>query len=99
MFPEPIAIDEEVLECRARFERPMQLVQIVLDGARRMLQAVIEQEVEQFLEAHSGRSLAGTRTAPVLFRLLPVIILNAALQKWGIAAGHHDLLSGRELRH
>ncbi len=53
--PESGEIDQEVLEFRAQFEGRSTLDEIVRNGASQMLQAAIEQEVQDFLAAHSDR--------------------------------------------
>jgi transposase-like protein len=47
--------DPEVLAFRANFELRSPLDQIVLEGARRMLQTAINAEVDDFIAAHAGR--------------------------------------------
>jgi len=49
------ADDSEVLQFRAQFEQRSPLDQIVRDGAQKMLQAAIENEVDVFVAAHDGR--------------------------------------------
>lgn len=55
--PEPEAeqLDPDVVEFRKQFEQRSPLDQIVREGAQRMLQAAIDCEVEQFLQAHEER--------------------------------------------
>lgn len=48
-------LDPEVLAFRANFESRSPLDEIVREGARRMLQAAIDTEVEDFLAIHSHR--------------------------------------------
>lgn len=48
-------VDSEVLAFRQEFESRSPLDAIVQEGARRMLQAAIDAEVESFLEAHQDR--------------------------------------------
>jgi putative transposase len=49
------AVDAEVLEFRANFEACSPLDELVRTGARRMLQAAIDAEVEDFLAQHADR--------------------------------------------
>ena len=49
------AVDAEVLEFRANFEACSPLDEIVREGARRMLQAAIDAEVDEFIAAHADR--------------------------------------------
>jgi putative transposase len=53
--PEAEVLDSEVVEFRAQFDEGSPLDEIVRGGARKMLQAAIEEEVEEFLSAHSDR--------------------------------------------
>ena len=48
-------LDPEVLAFRANFESRSPLDEIIREGARRMLQAAIETEVEDFISTHSQR--------------------------------------------
>ena len=48
-------IDPEVCEFRAQFESRSPLDELVREGARRMLQAAIDTEVDDFLAQHSDR--------------------------------------------
>jgi putative transposase len=49
------ALDSEVLAFRANFEARSPLDEIIREGARRMLQAAINAEVEEFIATHSNR--------------------------------------------
>ena len=51
--PAPEAMDAEVLEFRAQFDKRSPLDEIVQRGARAMLQAAIESEVDQFIADHN----------------------------------------------
>lgn len=53
--PEASAVDPEVIRFRSHFEERSSLDQIVRDGAQRMLQSAIEEEVNEFLLAHDNR--------------------------------------------
>lgn len=48
--------DAEVLEFRENFDGRSPLDQLVREGARRMLQAAIDAEVDEFLAQHAGRT-------------------------------------------
>ena len=48
-------LDAEVLQFRAGFESRSPLDEIVREGARRMLQAAIDVEVDDFIASHSDR--------------------------------------------
>ena len=48
-------LDPEVLAFRASFEAASPLDEIIQEGARRMLQAAIEAEVDEFIAAHAVR--------------------------------------------
>lgn len=48
-------LDPEVLAFRANFESRSPLDELVREGARRMLQAAIDAEVDEFIAAHSQR--------------------------------------------
>ena len=48
-------LDHEVVEFRANFEASSPLDELVREGARRMLQAAIDAEVEEFITAHADR--------------------------------------------
>ena len=47
--------DPEVVNFRANFESRSPLDELIREGARRMLQAAIDAEVDDFLAKHSGR--------------------------------------------
>ena len=47
--------DPEVVKFRANFESRSPLDELIREGARRMLQAAIDAEVDDFLAEHSGR--------------------------------------------
>ena len=47
--------DPEVVKFRANFESRSPLDELIREGARRMLQAAIDPEVDDFLAKHSGR--------------------------------------------
>ena len=47
--------DPEVVKFRANFESRSPLDELIREGARRMLQAAIDAEVDDFLAKHSGR--------------------------------------------
>ena len=47
--------DPEVVKFRANFESRSPLDELIRGGARRMLQAAIDAEVDDFLAEHSGR--------------------------------------------
>ncbi len=47
--------DPEVVKFRANFENRSPLDELIREGARRMLQAAIDAEVDDFLAEHSGR--------------------------------------------
>lgn len=47
-------IDSEVLAFRRQFDDKSPLDELVREGARRMIQAAIDSEVESFIERHSG---------------------------------------------
>ena len=49
------AVDAEVLEFRANFEASSPLDELVREGARRMLQAAIDAEVDEFITQHADR--------------------------------------------
>ena len=49
------AVDPEVVKFRANFESRSPLDELIREGARRMLQAAIDAEVDDFLAEHSGR--------------------------------------------
>lgn len=55
--PHPDPVDVEVVQFHEHFdqEQPSVLDQVVRDGARKMLQAALEAEVQLFLETHSHR--------------------------------------------
>lgn len=48
-------LDAEVVEFRANFETRSPLDEIIREGARRMLQAAIDTEVDEFIIAHADR--------------------------------------------
>ena len=48
-------IDPEVLEFRSQFESRSPLDELIREGARRMLQAAVDAEVDDFLAQHSDR--------------------------------------------
>jgi putative transposase len=48
-------VDSEVLAFRRQFDDKSPLDELVREGARRMIQAAIDSEVEAFIERHSGR--------------------------------------------
>ncbi len=48
-------LDAEVVEFRANFEARSPLDEIIREGARRMLQAAIDAEVDAFIAAHANR--------------------------------------------
>ena len=48
-------VDSEVLEFRANFEASSPLDEIIREGARRMLQAAIDVEVDEFVTQHADR--------------------------------------------
>ena len=64
-------LDTEVLAFREQFENHSELDQIVREGAQRMLQAVIDAEVETFVERHSDRRDAQDRRLVVRNGSLP----------------------------
>ena len=47
--------DPEVVKFRANFENRSPLDELIREGARRMLQAAIDAEVDDFLAEYSGR--------------------------------------------
>jgi hypothetical protein len=47
--------DREVVKFRVDFESRSPLDELIREGARRMLQAAIDAEVDDFLTEHSGR--------------------------------------------
>ncbi|MEZ6049815.1 MAG: hypothetical protein R3C02_00250 [Planctomycetaceae bacterium] len=49
------AVDAEVLEFCANFEASSPLDELVREGARRMLQAAIDAEVDEFITQHADR--------------------------------------------
>ena len=49
------AVDAEVLEFRAQFDKTSPLDELVRTGAQRMLQSAIEAEVEEFIAVHGDR--------------------------------------------
>ena len=53
--PEVEPMDSEVVAFRAQFEARSSLDEIVHDGARRMLQAAIEAEADDFIRLHADR--------------------------------------------
>ncbi len=53
--PENGHVESEVLQFRRQFEDRSPLDEIIREGARKMLQAAIETEVDEFLEEHSDR--------------------------------------------
>ena len=48
-------LESEVVSFRAQFDRKSPLDELVLEGARRMLQSAIDAEVEAFIEEHQER--------------------------------------------
>lgn len=75
-------LDPEVLSFRAHFDRKSPLDELVREGARRMLQAAIDAEVEAFIAMHGHRrdyqgrrlvvkngTLQNVKSSPVLARL------------------------------
>lgn len=53
--PEASTVDPEVIRFRSHFEERSSLDEIVREGAQRMLQSAIEEEVNEFLLAHDNR--------------------------------------------
>ncbi len=51
----PTGVDSEVWEFRANFDSRSPLDELVREGARRMLQAAMETEVDEFLATHADR--------------------------------------------
>ncbi len=49
-------LDPEVISFRAQFDQRSPLDEIVKEGARRMLQAAIDAEVESFIAMHADRT-------------------------------------------
>lgn len=64
-------VDREVLEFRANFEERSPLDELVREGARRMLQAAMEAEVDDFVAAHTDRRDAQGRRQVVRNGRLP----------------------------
>jgi transposase-like protein len=54
-MPAVETMDSEVLEFRSQFDERSPLDEVVQHGARKMLQAAIESEVEYFIQEHSGK--------------------------------------------
>ena len=53
--PETEPIDHEVLAFRQQFDDRSPLDEIIREGARKMLQAAIDAEVDSFIDAHRHR--------------------------------------------
>ena len=55
-LPVDEALDREVISFRAQFDQRSPLDEIVREGARRMLQAAIDAEVDAFIGMHAART-------------------------------------------
>ncbi len=82
------ALDPEVVAFRQQFDAPSPLDELVREGARQMLQAAIDAEVETFIQKHQDRrDESGKR----------LVVKNGKLPTRGIltGAGQIEVTQGR----
>ena len=91
--PEVESVDPEVIRFRSNFDERSSLDEIVREGAQRMLQQAIEEEVNDFLLANDNRRDENGNRVVVRNGYLPSrdVVTGAGVFRTRISQTHHQL--------